>query len=146
MINVAEASSENRCDRPNAGSDAARLPHAPASTGPRRLGRPNARPCAGNRRGLPCAHPRPLAPDRLPSPRRAPPGCPAERAGVKAGDLVLGVAGERTVSLADFLRKVWRLGGPGVEVPLMLAREGDVLRLNLRSADRNDFLKKPRLH
>jgi len=74
------------------------------------------------------------------------PGSPAERAGVRAGDLVLGVAGERTPSLADFLRKVWRLGGPGVEVPLMLAREGDVLRLSVRSADRSDFLKKPRLH
>jgi S1-C subfamily serine protease len=74
------------------------------------------------------------------------PGSPAERAGVQAGDLVLGVAGERTASLADFLRKVWRLGGPGVEVPLMLARQGDVLRLSVRSADRNDFLKKPRLH
>jgi S1-C subfamily serine protease len=74
------------------------------------------------------------------------PGSPAERAGVQAGDLVLGVAGERTPSLADFLRKVWRLGGPGVEVPLMLARQGDVLRLSVRSADRGDFLKKPRLH
>ena len=74
------------------------------------------------------------------------PGSPAERAGVKAGDLVLGVAGSRTASLADFLRKVWRLGDPGVEVPLMLARQGDVLRLSVRSADRNDFLKKPRLH
>ena len=28
----------------------------------------------------------------------------------------------------------------------MLARQGDVLRLSLRSADRSDFLKKPRLH
>jgi S1-C subfamily serine protease len=74
------------------------------------------------------------------------PGSPAERAGVQAGDLVLGVAGKRTPSLADFLRKVWRLGGPGVEVPLMLARQGDVLRLSVRSADRGDFLKKPRLH
>ncbi len=74
------------------------------------------------------------------------PGGPAERAGVQAGDLVLGVAGERTTTLADFLRKVWRLGGPGVEVPLMLARQGDVLRLGVRSADRGDFLKKPRLH
>ena len=73
-------------------------------------------------------------------------GGPAERAGVQAGDLVLGVAGKRTVSLADFLRMVWRLGGPGVEVPLMLARQGDVLRLNVHSADRSDFLKKPRLH
>jgi S1-C subfamily serine protease len=74
------------------------------------------------------------------------PGSPAQRAGVREGDLVLGVAGERTASLADFLRKVWRLGGPGVEVPLMLARAGDVLRLSVRSADRSDFLKKPRLH
>ncbi len=74
------------------------------------------------------------------------PGSPAERAGVLAGDLVLGVAGERTTSLADFLRKVWRLGNAGVEVPLMLARQGDVLRLSVRSADRSDFLKKPRMH
>jgi S1-C subfamily serine protease len=74
------------------------------------------------------------------------PGGPAERAGVQTGDLVLGVAGERTTSLADFLRKIWRLGDAGVEVPLMLARQGDVLRLSVRSADRGDFLKKPRLH
>jgi S1-C subfamily serine protease len=74
------------------------------------------------------------------------PGSPAERAGVQTGDLVLGVAGERTASLAEFLRRVWRMGGPGVEIPLMLARQGDVLRLNVRSADRSDFLKKPRLH
>jgi len=74
------------------------------------------------------------------------PGSPAERAGVQAGDLVLGVAGERTTTLADFLRRVWRLGGPGVEVPLMLARQGDVLRLSVHSGDRSDFLKKPRLH
>jgi S1-C subfamily serine protease len=74
------------------------------------------------------------------------PGGPAEKAGVHAGDLVLGVGGVRTPSLAEFLRKVWRLGGPGVEVPLMLARQGDVLRLSVRSGDRSDFLKKPRLH
>jgi len=74
------------------------------------------------------------------------PGGPAERAGVQVGDLVLGVAGERTNGLADFLRRVWRVGDAGVEIPLMLARQGDVLRLSVRSSDRNDFLKKPRLH
>lgn len=73
-------------------------------------------------------------------------GGPAERAGVQIGDLVLGVAGERTTTLAAFLRKVWSLGDPGVDVPLMLARQGDVLRLTLHSAARGDFLKKPRLH
>lgn len=73
-------------------------------------------------------------------------GGPADRAGVKAGDLVIGVGDTRIKGLAAFLRAVWALGGPGVEVPLMLARDGDVLRVRVRSADRGDFLWKPRLH
>jgi S1-C subfamily serine protease len=74
------------------------------------------------------------------------PGGPAERAGVQPGDLVLGVAGTRAHGLAEFFRLVWRQGAAGVEVPLSLARAGDVLRVNVKSADRNDFLKKPDLH
>jgi len=31
-------------------------------------------------------------------------------------------------------------------VPLTLARRGESLHLIVKSADRNDFLKKPRLH
>jgi S1-C subfamily serine protease len=73
-------------------------------------------------------------------------GGPAERAGVQVGDLVLGVADERIVGLASFLRKVWSLGHAGVEVPLQLARKGDVLRMRVRSGDRGDFFRKPRLH
>ena len=48
--------------------------------------------------------------------------------------------------LAEFFRAVWRLGAAGVEVPLTLARGGDVLRITVKSADRDDFLKKPNLH
>ncbi|HTT37171.1 MAG TPA: S1C family serine protease [Burkholderiales bacterium] len=73
-------------------------------------------------------------------------GGPAERAGVKMGDLMLEVAGERVSGLADMLRKVWRLGPAGTEVPLTVARGGAPVRVRLRSADRNDFLKKPQLH
>jgi S1-C subfamily serine protease len=73
-------------------------------------------------------------------------GGPAERAGVRAGDMVIGVGDVRVRQLAEFLRRVWALGEPGVEVPLMLAREGDVLRVVVRSGDRNDMLWKPRLH
>ena len=72
-------------------------------------------------------------------------GGPAESAGVQLGDIVLEVAGERVSSLANLFRSVWRLGDAGVDVPLTVARDAQVLRLNLRSADRNSFLKKPQL-
>jgi S1-C subfamily serine protease len=72
-------------------------------------------------------------------------GGPADRAGVKLGDMVLEVAGEKVGGLADMFRKIWRLGQAGVEVPLTLTRDAQVLHLQLRSADRNDFLKKPQL-
>jgi S1-C subfamily serine protease len=73
-------------------------------------------------------------------------GGPAERAGVEVGDMVLGVADERVNGLAAFLRKVWRVGPAGVEVPLQLARKGDVLRVRVQSGDRGDYFRKPRLH
>jgi S1-C subfamily serine protease len=73
-------------------------------------------------------------------------GGPAQRAGVRMKDMVLEVAGERVTGLADLFRRVWRLGSAGVEVPLTLARDGELLRVRLRSADRGDFLKKPLLH
>jgi S1-C subfamily serine protease len=71
---------------------------------------------------------------------------PAQRAGVRQGDMVLEVAGRRVSSLADLFRRVWALGTPGTEVPLTLAREGSQLNVRLQSADRNDFLKKPSIH
>ena len=74
------------------------------------------------------------------------PGGPAERAGVQAGDLVLGVGAERVHGLAELFRAIWQRGAAGVDVPLTLARAGDVLRITVKSADRNDFLKKPNLH
>jgi S1-C subfamily serine protease len=71
---------------------------------------------------------------------------PAQRAGIRQGDMVLEVAGSRVSSLADLFRKVWRLGPAGAEIPLTLAREGSLLNVRLQSVDRNDFLKKPQLH
>jgi S1-C subfamily serine protease len=71
---------------------------------------------------------------------------PAQRAGVRQGDMVLEVAGARVSTLADMFRKTWRLGPAGTEIPLTLAREGSLLNLRLQSVDRNDFLKKPMLH
>src|SRR5512145_269697 len=74
------------------------------------------------------------------------PGCPAERAGARVGDAVLEVAGAKPKSLADLWRKIWQLGPCGAIVPLKLARSGKSTEVNITSADRNDFLKKPHLH
>ena len=73
------------------------------------------------------------------------PGSPAERAGIRVGDLVLGVGDYRAGSLADLFRAVRRLGAAGVEVPLSVARAGNVVRITVKSVDRNDLLKKPSL-
>ena len=74
------------------------------------------------------------------------PNGPADESGVQPGDLVLSVAGTRARTLAGFYRMVWRLGPAGIDVPLSIARAGDMLRISVKSADRNDFLKKPDLH
>jgi S1-C subfamily serine protease len=74
------------------------------------------------------------------------PGGPAARAGVKVGDIVVDVAGNKPKSLADLWRRVWRLGPCGTEVPFKLLRKSALMDVRVHSADRNDFLKKPHLH
>lgn len=74
------------------------------------------------------------------------PDTPADKAGVKPGDLIVAVAGEAPNGLADLWRRVWALGEAGVEVPLRIVRNKSARDLVLRSADRNDFLRKPHLH
>ena len=70
---------------------------------------------------------------------------PAALAGVRAGDVVLELAGERVSGAADLFRKLWRLGPAGVQVPLTLSRNGAPVHVQARSIDRNDLLKKPLL-
>ena len=74
------------------------------------------------------------------------PGGPADRAGVQVGDVIVDVAGDKPVTLADLWRRVWRTGAPGVQVPIKLFRKDRALDAKIVSADRNDFLKKPHLH
>ena len=71
---------------------------------------------------------------------------PARRAGLRSGDIVRAVAGERVTELAAFFRKIWSLGEAGVEVPLTIVREGDRFDVRVTSSDRGRFLKTPRLH
>ena len=71
---------------------------------------------------------------------------PAHRAGVRLGDQVLEVAGIPVSSLAELFRRIWSVGPAGSEIPLTLGRGEGTLQVRVRSADRNDFLLKPRQH
>ena len=73
-------------------------------------------------------------------------GGPAHRAGVHPGDIVLEVGGAPVSDLAGTFRSVWQLGPAGAEIPLMVLRDGSPREIRIPSADRSDFLKKPRLH
>ena len=73
-------------------------------------------------------------------------GGPADQAGLKPGDFVLEVAGTRVTELAATFRRIWSIGPAGSAIPLTIARDGNLRRITIHSADRNDFLKKPRLH
>lgn len=68
-------------------------------------------------------------------------GGPAEKAGLKPGDMVLKVAGKEVKGLADFYRRAWGLGNAGVQVPLTVLQGVKVLELLVRSEDRQKLLK-----
>ena len=71
---------------------------------------------------------------------------PAARAELKAGDVILAVAGENVSSQTQFYRKLWSLGAAGVDVPLTVYHEGVTFDVVLASTDRAKLLKGPRLH
>jgi len=73
-------------------------------------------------------------------------GGPAQRAGLQTGDLILAVAGTEMRQLTPCFRKIWSLGQAGVEVPLLIWREGDTFEMRVNSGDRDRYLKSPRVH
>jgi S1-C subfamily serine protease len=70
---------------------------------------------------------------------------PAERAGLRVGDRVVGVGGTPIGDLATLWRRVWATGQAGATVSLELVRDGANVTAALASADRATFLKRPRL-
>ena len=77
---------------------------------------------------------------------RVSPGGPAERAGLKSGDIVLAVGGEEVATLADFYRKVWSRGAAGTQVPLKILQGTRVVDLSVRSIDRVEYFRAARTY
>jgi S1-C subfamily serine protease len=72
-------------------------------------------------------------------------GSPADEAGLRRGDVISEVRDGEVDGLADFYRKIWSSGPAGAEIPMRILRDGREAWLRVRSADRNNFLRKPQL-
>ena len=71
---------------------------------------------------------------------------PARKADLRPGDVILRVGAHEVTSLAGFFRAIWAQGPAGVEVPIVVIREGRQMAVNVRSVDRAKLLKGPMIH
>jgi serine protease Do len=72
---------------------------------------------------------------------RVTPESPADKAGIRRGDVIVGIGGEVTATLPDFYRKLWSLGSAGVNVPLDVIQGGTSRRIDIQSVHRLDHLR-----
>lgn len=72
---------------------------------------------------------------------RVTPNSPAEKAGLRKGDLITNIGGDSPKTLPEFYRKLWSLGGAGIVVPLDIRRDGQDQHFDVQSINRMDHLK-----
>ena len=72
---------------------------------------------------------------------RVSPESPADKAGLVAGDIIVGIRGEAVQGQADFYRKLWATGDAGAEVLLDVLKGTEVRKLGVHSIDRDSYLR-----
>jgi len=73
-------------------------------------------------------------------------GGPADNAGLEAGDLVLEIGDTPVTCMAAMYQTIWSLGNAGVTVPMTIFRDRRIIEIEIESASRTAFYKKPGLH
>ena len=68
-------------------------------------------------------------------------GGPADRAGLRRGDILQALNGESLEDIADFYKRLWACGPAGVTVKLRLERDSDGFEVIVRSGDRGRYHK-----
>ena len=72
---------------------------------------------------------------------RVSPDGPADVAGLKSGDIIVGIAGDGLKGQADFYTRLWKLGNAGVEIGLDVLRGNRVENIKVKSIDRNSYFR-----
>ncbi|MBI3507135.1 MAG: serine protease [Proteobacteria bacterium] len=72
---------------------------------------------------------------------RVTPEGPAEKAGIKRGDVIVSVKGAQPDSLDGFFRSLWAQGPAGTTLEFDLLQDGEVKKMAIPSADRRTYLK-----
>ena len=72
---------------------------------------------------------------------RVSPESPADKAGMRAGDIVLGVGGQPVRNHVEFYERVWARGAAGASVPLRVLQGAEMKDITVRSIDRFDYFK-----
>jgi S1-C subfamily serine protease len=69
------------------------------------------------------------------------PESPAAKAGLKRGDIILGVGGEAIGRQSEFYQRLWGIGEAGSPVMLHVLQDKLVRKLNVRTGDRMEYLR-----
>jgi len=72
---------------------------------------------------------------------RVSPEGPADRAGLRQGDIIIGLGGDEVSSLAEFYQRVWARGPAGVEIPVRVLQGTQMKDVNVRSIDRQEYFR-----
>jgi serine protease Do len=67
---------------------------------------------------------------------------PAENAGLKVGDLILAVGGQKVTGLDELYKRIWSAGAPGTTIALTVLQGVEVKQIAVKSMDRMEFLRK----
>jgi S1-C subfamily serine protease len=72
---------------------------------------------------------------------RVSPEGPADDAGLKAGDIIVGIGGQPIKGQADFYIRLWRSGEAGVEIAIEVLKGNRVETYKVKSLDRNRYFR-----
>lgn len=66
---------------------------------------------------------------------------PAAAAGLKTGDIILGIGGDKVATLEQFYKLLWSAGKPGTAIRLNVLQGTSVRDVDVRSIDRQDYIR-----